>query len=357
MAEHYEGYGYYIREKKIAEKNYGLKINVDNMKYLSMFGKPKFDQFWRDEKNRTHQVHMYVTLGNKCMNRCSFCRNGHVIGQSSKPDFEKIEANLKSISPYVRNLTLGGGEPLLYDEILNEMDPKAFASRKLYMVTSGPRDLFLERFEGMTNGKIGNRSPDYWSDPSGLLYDGIYLSRHQIDDHANAAVFGNSDLLRKADLRELPGFVRSKIVLFATCFKNGGLETPGQIVNYVANLRTCGLSKVTFNNLHLQSTDSEYYLKHQVDDDLFDKARAKLAKRFTLRSEEEFIYSGGCKITICNYQTKHGGVSVGFKQYFTSTKDLKNAWLDAKRRTFDLSMMPDGQVYCDLVGKQRIKRL
>ena len=310
---------------------------------------PKFHQFLRDTDGKTHRIHAYVTYNKLCPCKCSFCRNEHFSNDIKTSNVANLRRNLKIFSPYIHSITFGGGEPLLVmDDLFETIQKVYYENGKLldntprkYMITSGLKKPFLKNLKDIF-----------------FYFDKIYLTRQRVSDKENQKAFKTKvPILTTDNLRNLGYDINSDIEIVSTCYKNGGIDNPNAIIDLIKWTAFIGSETIIFNDLQFDVTDAHYYYEHQIDDDVFESVIQYLERHgFTQRIE--VCFSGGYTIRMFKgyLETKnilnHSGwhISVGFKQYHKPGTTL-DIWKGASKRTFDLSIMPNGEVFTDWANK------
>lgn len=277
---------------------------------------------WQDITSRrisstpfTFKKNLYLELGRKCNAKCSFCRNDCMA--KSKYKFKDIMNNLRNIIDSIDNIFIGGGEPTINKKDLQKL-LYAYRRRNIYTVSNGTATL------------------DFYKD----LESSIYISRHHFDDNINADIFGinKKKILSMEDLSQL-----DNLTLTCTCI-NGGIDSVDKIIGYLQEADLCGIRNIVFSNLHDDASVSTFdssYKNLNVKKGLFDEAIA-LLKLQGFDYNYPVISSGGYKMYMLKNNLSR--LRIAFKQYL-SKEELENLWPSAVKRTFDLSMAPDGSIY------------
>ncbi len=304
---------------------------------LIRFGKPRFKRFTRDKLNRTKRIHAYVTFGSNCNSNCKFCRNRQFSQDIMQDNYVQLCRTIKKYSPYIHTIIFGGGEPLLYADKLYDIitDPRILDyDINSYIITNGSRKLFFHEVESC---KLCRN------------LSGIMLSRHHYDDSKNAEVFGNSNLLTTRDIKEeLCRTLKSKMEFATTCFK-GYIDTPKEILKFIEWGKRLRIEKFLFNDLQKDVTAPEYWEEYQIDSNVFsDCEKVLVSKGYDVGIS--VCYTAGYDIKT---YTK-GDIRVGFKRYHQSRKETVEKWKKSKRYTYDLSIMPNGEIFTDWTNKHKI---
>ncbi len=303
----------------------------DNITYTSIprIIIPKFDvSSWQDFRDTrldstcfTTQTNLYLELGRFCNASCFFCRNQFL--EKCDFDFQKIVNNLKYLLPYLNNLVIGGGEPTLLKKYLRYLRKNGFhlnQSRKVNAIVS-------------TNGSCGL---DFLVELSNFYH--INLSRHAVLDDDNNQVF-KIETLKTEDIKGL-GLKHSDLTLAATCFE-GGLDTVDALENYIEFSDYVCANTVLFQTLH-HDLDYKDQKIEQIDNRIFDEVIIKLEEQGYHVGKLPIYSTGDYKLIVV--KSPNGEKTISFKKYIPE-EELQNEWHRASKRTFDLSMSPNGDIY------------
>lgn len=280
---------------------------------------------WRDVKIErlggtrfTTQTNLYLELGRYCNANCFFCRNQYL--EPCNYDFEAILNNLKILKPYLSNVVIGGGEPTLMKE-------------ELYKIRSCLFHFGQERRFISTNGCCG------YDNLKELLENfNLNISRHALEDNDNNQIFG----IKTIDTESIKNLIENnydstKVTLVATCF-NGGLDTVNDLLYYIELSDYVG-ANVLFQNLH---EDLKTENPRQLLDCIFDETIEKLREQGYKVNELPIYSTGDYKLIIV--KSLNNKKTISFKKYITK-EELEREWFRASKRTFDLSMAPNGDIY------------
>ena len=270
-----------------------------------------------------------------------------------------MRRSLKILSPYIDTITFGGGEPLLFFEgLCNTVREVYYLDRsrlenmpRRYLITSGPRELF---FKCLVNTFV-------------MYFHNVYLTRLRLKDEDNQKAFGTDlPIVTTEDLKYLPdanNYLNDRMEIVTTCYK-GGCETVGEMMGLIYWTAKLEVSTIIFNDLQCDVTNFEYYQEHQIDDGIFEQVIQNL-KSYGFEEKIEVCFSGGYTIRMyegtLEYIEKYGihkkryrqYIRVGFKQYHKPGTTL-DVWKKANKRTFDISIMPNGEVFSDWANNNKV---
>ncbi len=274
----------------------------------------------------TRQTNLYLELGRKCNAKCSFCRN-HLLPESHF-DYDAVMTSFRTIEPYLNNVVIGGGEPTLPPtrQYLSEIRKNRQNYRVNYFIS--------------TNGSAGI---DYISE---LINDGykINLSRHALED-ADNDIFFSVNTPSAEEIKEFVGssYYSNYLTLVATCFEEG-LGSVEALERYIELADYLRLNSVLFQSLHEDLDDfaDKKSRIHQIDDMVFDEVIAHLREQGYFVSELPIYSTGDYKLIIV--KSSNNLKTISFKKYITK-EELEREWPRASKRTFDLSIAPNGDIF------------
>ncbi len=191
---------------------------------------------------------LYVNLTNDCNGSCPFCINPCVGNDKNTIDTRSFQNNLKKIRDHVSGISITGGEPMLFPELINE------ALRIIHEECGCHIEIDLA-----TNGMNFIRIPDILD----LHHiDSIHLSRHMITDEENNRVFGFPTI----SLEELSSVIKkmddpAQIVLNCVLM-SGGIDSVKNMAQYLDSVSEIGIRNVSFIGL---SRHNSYCKEHYID--------------------------------------------------------------------------------------------
>lgn len=314
----------YIPNNTFNGSNKFSEINTPNITYNS----------WQEDhpsKTRvshspmTFRTNLYLELGRLCNARCEFCRNSYYC--DNMYDFDNISKTLRKVIPKLDSVVIGGGEPSLRLD-----DLKKLISNSLEAIHRNNVGIYL-----FTNGT--HKYIDEELAPYNVKYN---ISRHAVNDEENAAIFKlpSKKILSSEELKWFI-YQNPKTTLAATCFK-GALDSKQKIIDYIKYAANTGCQSILFSDLivmedELLKTKENY--NFNIESSVFDEVISYLQKKGYEKSIP--IYgTGGYMLTML----KKGDMNISFKHYI-SKRELEENWSKAIKRTFDLSIDPNGNLY------------
>lgn len=295
-----------------------------------------------EEDDVSYRINLYVTGITACPCKCAFCRNTEMNARATKFNTDAFKALYEKYGYYIRMVTFGGGEPLLYfDKIIELINARQVGFSGRALITSGLKDLFE------TNARKFRKDSRFANSlEMDSLFDVIYLSRHHANDVRNQKSFGTTEpILTREEIRLLPAGIVNKMVVTTTCY-NGGTSTVDDMQRMVDWAIGATCPAIIFNDLQKSMTDEEFYNKHQIREGVFEEFAETLKELSSdFRLKHEIVFSGG--YTVTTYVSEKLRLKVGIKKYHKSREETIEAWKNAKKRTFDLTMEPDGTIYLD----------
>ncbi len=146
-----------------------------------------------------HKLWLYINIADVCNGHCPFCINPCKSEGSTSFNIALFKNTLYKIKDHINGISITGGEPMLFPELVDDVIGVIREVYKCYIET----DLVTNGFNitGIQNLKH-------------LIYlDSVHISRHRIDDTLNNKVFG----IPVATAQEIKEFI-------------SGLSDPGKIV-------------------------------------------------------------------------------------------------------------------------------
>lgn len=339
----------------------------------------------RRRLGHTEQKQLYVTYDGYCQCNCQCCRNKAFSDDEMQSKRYILDEVLKKNYKQFRHIVFGGGEPLykidkiwrliteldMRNEMEANFDGEDDDEKVTYysIVTNGARELFLEELDH--NCATCRR------------FQTIILSRYHYDDEINKSIFrprSNEELLSSEDLEEICHSMKKKIQLSCLCQK-GGINTLEDVIEYIQWAAKLGITNVMFSNFQDDVTPDLAKENLSCDPKIFQKAMKELSER-GFESDKPIAFSAGFKLTTFDgiIETKKEvegtflppelqlvmsligmedmvpsvkaeavvgrKMTVSFKEYIP--EDLLRAyWKSAKRRTYNYSAMPNGDLFSD----------
>lgn len=270
----------------------------------------------------TFKKNLYLELGRSCNALCSFCRNKCM--SESNYNYKKITQSLGTIIGNVDSIVIGGGEPTLKrSDLINLLENFRWLINKIYIFSNGIETI---KFHNALN----------FEQRQAISY---YISRHSIDDEINARILGvNPEIVSSV---ESLGLNCRNINLSCTCV-NGGTDTPDKIINYIVKYKYHNVMFCNLMNDASVNMDITYNNDMGVDSSIFDETISYLRKQ-GYDYHYEIVSTAGYILYILKNKYNNGK-NIVFKKYI-SKKELDEKWPTAIKRTFDLSIAPNGSIY------------
>ena len=269
----------------------------------------------------TFRTSVYVELSRDCPCHCSFCRNNSY--DYCQYDFNQLEKTFTTLVPYVQDIVIGGGEPTIKMNHIYEL--------KQIVDKLGCYPNFTIFTNGLLSPKEMQRALD-----NGM---NINLSRHAVSDEENAKVFGVSSqkIISGDDLKVINS---ANITLCPTLFQ-GGLDSARKLLQYIIFAQNNNISHILFQTLHQDASQGNKSFNEptSINPNELEKVK-KVLLSYNYTPSLPIYSATGYKLTIF----KKGNMTITFKEYI-SEKELDTKWANAVKRTFDLSIAPDGKLY------------
>ena len=176
---------------------------------------------------------LYINLTDGCNACCPFCVNLSLGKRTVSID--KLKMTLEKIKPLVYGISITGGEPMLFpdlvDEVAEVVDTIFDNGVQLELATNGTNlDLLLKL-------KMFDR------------FESIHISRHKIIDEANRELMGfNSPLWE--DIRHLIERIDDKAKIVLNCvMQRSGVDSVKEVSNFLEESVRAGVKNVSFVGL------------------------------------------------------------------------------------------------------------
>ena len=276
----------------------------------------------------TIRHNLYVELGRTCNAKCEFCRNACM--QKDKYNLKKIKKTLINVKNFFNQIYIGGGEPSLKLKALYDLNEEY---------------LFDKNFTIITNGSVTLRDVinNYY-----LRNQNYMISRHSYEDVQNARIFGlptnqfiTFDELCRTDL---------DLSLACTCIK-GGMDSVNKLLEYIKFADEYDIENILFTNLQDDASISVVQNNNtflNIDPNVFNDTIRILKNNGWIQEKYPIISNSGYELITLktNSLFSKNRMTVRFKRY-VSKKELDMLWQTAIKRTFDLSLSPNGILYDD----------
>lgn len=316
-----------------------------------------FRRINRSLDGRVEQKHLYVTYDSYCQCNCQCCRNKCFDEASMQGKRYLLDEALKQNFNQFRHIIFGGGEPLykigkIVDLVCdlsnaNIMEPAKGPgddSNVTYygIATNGARDIFLREIN--YHCIICRR------------FQTIILSRYHYDDDINRSIFhpkNGEELLTSEDLGGLCQNLRTEKLQLSCLCQKGGVNTLKDVIKYIKWAESLGITNVMFSNFQDDVTPEKARENLSCEPDLFEKAMQELWQR-GFDDDDPIIFSAGYRLT-----TFHGSINssrtmkVSFREFIPENQ-LREEWKYARRRTYNFSAMPNGDLFSDWSCGERL---
>lgn len=233
-----------------------------------------------------NKLWLYINITDICNAKCPFCVNPSRTSGSNPFSMEILKQTLEKISPFVYGVSITGGEPMLYPDLVDEV---AIAVTE----TLGPE----VELDLVTNGTAINRIATLK-----MLdrFESVHISRHKIDDKENAILFGT----KVPDISEIKELVSrlddpAKIVLNCVMQKNG-VSNIRQMSEYLEMAAWAGVKNTSFVGLFMVNEFCEKNYVSLASINFNHDKRFRLWNKF---SDYDF-----CSCSSGDYNAKNGTV-------------------------------------------------
>lgn len=231
-----------------------------------------------------HKLWLYVNITDMCNAKCPFCVNPSGPDRKGRLSADKFRQLLERVSPFVYGVSITGGEPMLYPELVDEA---AMAVTDI-MGTDIELDL-------VTNGTAWKEIPQLK-----MLdrFESVHISRHRIDDEGNAALMG----AKTPTIQEIKSLVSmlddpAKVVLNCVMQKNG-VSSASEMADYLEMAAWAGVRNTSFVG---------FFLANQFCiDNYISPASVDLSHDKRFRVWNQFHDYDYCSCSSGDYLAEHG---------------------------------------------------
>lgn len=176
---------------------------------------------------------LYINLTDECNATCPFCVSV-VKANNCKTrviDLNCLEKCLNIISSHIYGVSITGGEPMLYPELLDDTAE---------LVTKKMPGVILDL---ATNGTNLHSIPKLRMLDS---FEGVHISRHSPDDIVNDSIFGQR-MPSEEEIREVVSVLSDKQKIIFNCvLQKGFVDSEDTVMEYLEHAAVAGVDNTSF---------------------------------------------------------------------------------------------------------------
>lgn len=351
-----------------------------------------FEKIKRSNGGEVTQNQLYVTYDQICQCDCPGCRNKGLPQEEMEANRKKLNRVIIKDAEKFRHIIFGGGEPLYQMDHIVEVIQKIKGRRqspigKVIRLFKGP-EYDEMRFTLTTNGqrelffdKVNDRCMNC------RHFNKIILSRYHDDDSVNDELFrANGTLMTSSDISELCMPLRNKTQLSCLCQK-GGIETTEDVLRYIEWAHSLRITDIMFSN-YQQDITPEEAKQAGCNANMLAEAQTDLVENKGYSLMDTFVFSAGYKISTYSKNPpmtplehlaialeisvitgisepnilfglalppmgEEDNTTISFREFLTEER-MKEEWENARKRTYNYSVMPNGAMYADWSCKNLI---
>lgn len=233
-----------------------------------------------------NKLWLYINITDICNAKCPFCVNPSRKSGNNPFSIELLKQTLANVSPFVYGVSITGGEPMLYPELVDEV---ALAVTDI-MGTNIEVDL-------VTNGTALSKILDLK-----MLdrFESVHISRHKTDDIENAMLIGAktptiSDIKTLISQLDDP----AKVVLNCVMQRNG-VSNAQEMSEYLEMAAWAGVKNTSFVGLFMAN---QFCKDNYVSPASIDLSHDKRFRTWNKFNDYDF-----CSCSSGDYSAKNGNV-------------------------------------------------
>lgn len=152
------------------------------------------------------------------------------------------------------------------------------------------------------------------------------------------------------EIESLVSSEKNRIIFSPVCVK-GGLDSSEKVIRYIVETFKIGIKTIIISSLHEDASLGGREINYEdlyVDPIIFNDVKKSLL--YQGFSQKDLIVSTGGYTLNIFYNDR---MKVIFKEY-VNKETLKQKWIHSYKKTFDFSMLPNGDVYEDWSQEKKI---
>lgn len=235
---------------------------------------------------KDNKLWLYVNITDICNANCPFCVNPSRANGNNTFSVSTFKQTLERISPFVYGVSITGGEPMLYPELVDDV---ALAVSDI-MGTNIEVDL-------VTNGTTLSKILDLKALDR---FESVHISRHKTDDIENAMLIG----AKTPTISDIKTFISqlddpAKVVLNCVMQKNG-VSNAQEMSEYLEMAAWAGVKNTSFVG---------FFMANQFcKDNYISPASIDLSQDKRFRVWNKFNDYDYCSCSSGDYSAKNGNV-------------------------------------------------
>lgn len=226
---------------------------------------------------------LYINLTDACPAGCPFCVHAPVHQNQGHLNPERLRQVLSIIAPKISGVSLTGGEPMLdlplLEDVIAVVQESVSPDIELDIVTNGYRLEALPALRGIDR------------------FATIHVSRHAIDDKANASLMNWQDAPTRQLLQEVFAALHDPGAIVLNCvLQKQGVHDLDSAMGYLEMAAEIGAANVSFIGMF---PANDYCRNHYVSPGSFD---FQADRRFAIWNQ--FHDHGYCRCTTGDYRAR-----------------------------------------------------
>lgn len=233
-----------------------------------------------------NKLWLYINITDVCNAMCPFCVNPSRASGDNPFSIKVLKQTLVNLSPFVYGVSITGGEPMLYPDLVDEVA----------LVVTDILGVGIE-LDLVTNGTTLNKIPNLK-----MLerFESVHISRHNMDDKENAMLIG-AKTPNISDIKQLVSNLDdpAKVVLNCVMQKNG-VSNAQQMSEYLEMAAWAGVKNTSFVGLFMANQFCKDNYVSPASVDLSHDKRFRIWNKF---NDYDF-----CSCSSGDYSAENGNV-------------------------------------------------
>ncbi len=213
-----------------------------------------------------NKLWLYINITDICNAKCPFCVNPSRRGGNNPFSVGKLKTTLEKVAPFIYGVSITGGEPMLQPALVDEVAVAVTSILGRYveldLVTNGTS---IENVLKLRNLR---------------RFESIHISRHRIEDAANAALFGTK-VPEIGVIKEIISQLNDPAQIVLNCvMQKGGVCSAEDMSEYLEMAAWAGVRNTSFVGMFMANSFCRENYVSLTDIDLSADLRFRIWNKF-----------------------------------------------------------------------------